>query len=461
MLELRCNIALVMVLQESIRSVNLKLEIEGESIMKKNSFAELNLKDTYLVALEQQGIIEPTKIQTKVIPQIQKGYDTIGQARTGTGKTLAYLLPILNDINPSKREPQAIVVVPTRELAQQVVEEVKKLNSSLPEEDNISVKSIVGGTDRERLRKKLEQNPHVVVGTPGRLKDMIDNGYLKFFTVKTLVIDEADQMLEMGFVEDLKEVLGKLKKECQILLFSATIPPKLQSLVKEVMRNPRHIQLNMVESSLKIEHHLVKISEHQRQRKIVEVAQAYNPYLGIIFANTKDKVDQVAKTLAEEGISFKVLHGDVNARARKQIMKEFKLGKFQYLLATDLAARGIDVEGLSHVINYELPRDLNWYVHRVGRTARAGQSGLAISLVSARDQDAIVKLRKMGVVFTLKELKGGVIEDAKEPLKKAAANKATVPSKPGQSGKRAASKSDTKTDSRKSYVRGKKRVKGR
>ncbi|MCR2820413.1 DEAD/DEAH box helicase [Lederbergia panacisoli] len=375
--------------------------------MNKNNFTQYNFKSFINNAIEELRFSEPTEIQKKIIPLVLKGENAIGQSQTGTGKTHSYLFPLLESINPNIQQVQAVITAPTRELANQIYQEILKIVKH-DEENKISAKCYIGGTDKQRDIDKLKQQPHVVVGTPGRINDLINEQALFVHTASLLVVDEADLMLDMGFLHDVDQIAGKMPKNLQMLVFSATIPEKLKPFLKKYMENPVFEQVQPQQRSAEnIEHILVPLKSRVKIDLLTNILNSYNPYLAIVFTNTKQMADQVTDQLLERGLKVGRLHGDISPRERKKVMKQIRNLDFQYIVATDLAARGIDIEGVSHIINYELPRDLDFYIHRTGRTARAGNKGLAVTIYEPSDEDALIRLDKMGIEFSYLDLQHG------------------------------------------------------
>jgi len=362
-------------------------------------------------AIDELGFSSPTPIQKEMIPLILKGTSAIGQAHTGTGKSHSFLIPIVQRIDTEQDNLQAVITAPTRELAIQLFDELKKLT----ENSEIRASLLIGGTDKKRSADKLKSNPHLVVGTPGRIRDMAESGALSVHTARILVIDEADLAFDMGFIEDIDQFASKMPGELEMYVFSATIPEKLKPFLAKYMDSPVHIQLGAKKPLTENMHYsLVPVRGLDRRKKLVHVIEAVNPYLAIIFTNTKQNADELAGYLASQGIKTGKLHGDLNARERTRMMKQIRDLEYQFIVATDLAARGIDIPGVSHVINYELPEDLEFYIHRVGRTARAGLEGTAITLYDPSEDDAIVKIEKMGVPFVHEDVKNGEWVQLKE-----------------------------------------------
>ena len=374
--------------------------------MSKTKFDRYNLKPFIIKAVEELGFYEPTEIQEKVMPLILKGESAIGQSQTGTGKTHSYLLPIMQKIVPEKQQVQAVITAPTRELAAQIHQEVLKVAKHA--ETEITSRLFIGGTDKQRTIEKLKAQPHIVVGTPGRINDLVKDQALVVYTATTLIVDEADLMLDMGFIEDVDQIAARMTKDLNMFVFSATIPEKLKPFLKKYLENPTFIQIEPKQlTAAKIEHILIPSRHRDKVTTVYEALKSFNPYLAIIFTNTKQKCDEVAAGLANKGLKAARIHGGLTPRERKKVMKQILDLEYQYIVATDLAARGIDIKGISHVINYELPTDLDFYVHRVGRTARAGYSGIALTIYETSDEDALNQLEKLGVEFKNMDLKNG------------------------------------------------------
>ncbi|WP_335869343.1 DEAD/DEAH box helicase [Bacillus sp. 2205SS5-2] len=371
-----------------------------------HQFNKFSFKPFINEAIKEAGFQEPTEIQEKIIPTILKGESAIGQSQTGTGKTHSFLLPILQKINVEQQTVQAVITAPTRELAQQLYQATIELAKHSDEE--ITVRNFIGGTDKQRAITKLKNQPHIVVGTPGRISDLMKEQALFVHTATMLVVDEADLMLDMGFILDVDKIAAKMPSNLQILVFSATLPEKLKPFLKKYMENPvyTHVQPKQV-SAQNIQHVVVPQKSRDKINLLVNMLKSYNPYLSIVFTNTKAKAEEVADKLNAAGLKVGRIHGDLSPRERKQQMKQIRNLDYQFIVATDLAARGIDIEGVSHVINFELPKDLDFYIHRAGRTARAGFSGIAATIYTPSDEDALVKLEKLGIKFVQQDLKKG------------------------------------------------------
>ncbi|MGQ4665812.1 DEAD/DEAH box helicase [Metabacillus halosaccharovorans] len=380
--------------------------------MEQTKFERFSLKPFIIEALTKElNFYEPTEIQERLMPSILKGESAIGQSQTGTGKTHAYLLPLLNQIAVEKKEVQVVITAPTRELATQIYQEVGKIITYSP--DEISAKLYIGGTDKQRTIEKLKTQPHIVVGTPGRINDLVKENALIINKVRSFVVDEADLMLDMGFIKDVDMVAGQMPENLQILVFSATIPEKLKPFLKKYLANPRFTHVAPKQATAaKIEHVLIPARHRDKLKLVYDMLVDFNPFLAIVFTNTKKNADIVADALIEKGLKVGRIHGDLSPRDRKKMMKQINDLEYQYVVATDLAARGIDIKGVSHVINYEIPTtELDFYIHRVGRTARAGSSGIAVTLFETSDDDALNKLEKLGIEFINKDFVAGEWKD--------------------------------------------------
>lgn len=344
------------------------------------NFEELNLKSTLLKAVQEAGFSEPSPIQAQAIPAILEGKDLIGQAQTGTGKTAAFGLGIMNQIDTIPEDGvQALILTPTRELCTQVSDELYKLGRL----DGIRTVAVYGGMSIKRQVDLIERGAQIVVATPGRLLDHLLNERLKDFNPKFVALDEADEMLDMGFLDDVEEIFKHLPKERQTLLFSATMPQQIQRLAAKILKDPVTVKIEAKEVTADtIEQYFHVIEDWERMDAIARVIDAEDIARAIIFCRTKKDADELATALMAKGYPAKALHGDLDQRQREEVIKGFKGGKLSILVATDVAARGLDIKDVSHVLNYHIPLDPESYVHRIGRTGRAGKSGKAITLVT-------------------------------------------------------------------------------
>ncbi len=376
-----------------------------------SKFTDYQFKPFLREAIVQLGFEQPTPIQKEMIPLILKGSNAIGQAHTGTGKSHSFLIPVLERLDEEKEELQAVITAPTRELAVQLYDELNKMTG------NTSIRSslLIGGTDKQRSIDKLKSNPHIIVGTPGRIRDLAEEGALSIHTASILVIDEADLAFDMGFIEDIDKFASKMPANLEMYVFSATIPEKLKPFLSKYMDSPIHVQIGTKKPLTEgMKYSLVPVRSMDRKKKLLHVLEAINPYLAIIFTNTKQNTDELANYLADNGIKAGRIHGDLSPRERTRMMKQVRDLEYQYIVATDLAARGIDIPGVSHVINYELPDDLEFFIHRVGRTARAGLEGIAITMYEPSEDDKIVQIEKMGIPFIHEDVKKGEWIEVKE-----------------------------------------------
>lgn len=374
-------------------------------------FTEFKFKDYIQEALRDLNFVEATPVQEKLIPVVLSGRDLVGESKTGSGKTHTFLLPIFQMLDEEADSVQALITAPSRELAAQIYQAARQLASF--SEKEIRVANYVGGTDKARQIGKLESSqPHIVIGTPGRIYDLVESGDLAIHKAKTFVVDEADMTLDMGFLATVDKIAGRLPKDLQFLVFSATIPQKLQPFLKKYLSNPviEQIKTKTVIADT-IENWLLSTKGRDKNAQIYQISQLLQPYLAMIFVNTKTRADELHSYLTAQGLKVAKIHGDIAPRERKRIMNQVKNLDFEYIVATDLAARGIDIEGVSHVINDAIPQDLSFFVHRVGRTGRNGLPGTAITLYQPSDDSDIRELEKMGIKFTPKMIKDDEFQD--------------------------------------------------
>ena len=374
-------------------------------------FTEFNFKDYIQEALKDLNFVEATEVQEKLIPVVLSGRDLVGESKTGSGKTHTFLLPIFQELDEEADSVQAVITAPSRELATQIYQAARQLASF--SEQEIRVANYVGGTDKARQIGKLESSqPHIVIGTPGRIYDLVESGDLAIHKAHTFVVDEADMTLDMGFLETVDRIAARLPKDLQFLVFSATIPQKLQPFLKKYLSNPvmEQIKTKTVIADT-IDNWLLSTKGRDKNAQIYEISQILQPYLAMIFVNTKTRADELQVYLTAQGLKVAKIHGDIPPRERKRIMNQLKNLDFEYIVATDLAARGIDIEGVSHVINDAIPQDLSFFVHRVGRTGRNGLPGTAITLYQPSDDSDIRELEKLGIKFTPKMIKNGEFQD--------------------------------------------------
>ena len=356
------------------------------------NFSDLNISDDIKKAIEDMGFSKLTPIQDEAIPIGLKGRDIIGQAQTGSGKTLAFAIPILEKIFIPDRSPQAIVLCPTRELCMQVASEIEKIGSKIKK---FKVLAVYGGQPIGKQTRVLKKGVHVVVGTPGRVIDHIQRGNLDLIGIESVVLDEADEMLEMGFREDIETILEKTPVQRQTLLFSATISSEVRNIAEKYQKNPEFIKIaNKRKNIPKITQYAFKCNIKDKFNGLSMLIEAYDVKLALIFCNTKKSVDYVAKHLKKQDFNVDSLHGDMAQKTRDKVMNKFKNGNINILVASDVASRGLDIEDVGVIINYDVPQNLDDYIHRIGRTARAGKKGFAFTLVSKDELSRFNNIKK-------------------------------------------------------------------
>ncbi len=361
-------------------------------------FTELGLSDALLKAIKRSGFEEATPIQAETIPLVLQGKDIIGQAQTGTGKTAAFSLPILEKVDLHNPQIQALVVSPTRELAIQTQEEIFRLGK----DEHAKVQVVYGGADIRRQINSLKSHPQIIVGTPGRLLDHIRRGTVKLDHVKTLVLDEADEMLNMGFLDDIEDIIKQLPEDRQTLLFSATMPPEIKRVGVQFMTDPQHVKIKAKELTTDlVDQYYVKVKDFEKFDVMTRLFDVQSPDLTLVFTRTKRRVDELTSGLQARGYNAAGIHGDLTQKRRMQILNEFKTGKLDILVATDVAARGIDVNNITHVYNFDIPQDPDSYVHRIGRTGRAGHHGVSLTFVAPSEMDYMREIEKLTKVRLL------------------------------------------------------------
>ena len=360
--------------------------------MGLKGFRELGLGEESIKALEEKGFEEPTEIQRRAIPLLLKeGTEIVGQAQTGTGKTAAFALPILETVNAGNEKVQALILVPTRELASQVSEEISSLRGSR----RLDIAAIYGGASMAQQLKKLKRGVEIVVGTPGRILDHIRRGSLDLSMLEFLVLDEADEMLDMGFIDDIEAVLRAVPEKRRMLLFSATMPPAIMKLAEGFMHNPEIIRTQKKDTAaLSTDQIYYEVRESDKLEALTRIIDREPDFYGVVFCRTKLQCDEIGQKLHDRGYDAASLHGDLSQREREQILRKMKEHQISILVATDVAARGLDIQDLTHVINYTLPQDPEIYIHRVGRTGRAGKNGTAITFITPSESRKFAYIRK-------------------------------------------------------------------
>ncbi|WP_229683252.1 DEAD/DEAH box helicase [Virgibacillus oceani] len=346
------------------------------------TFYDLGISQPIMKALEKMGFEEATPIQAQTIPLAMQGKDVIGQAQTGTGKTAAFGIPMIEKIEKSTRKIQGLVVAPTRELAIQVAEEINRLGKF----KGLRTLPVYGGQHMERQIRALKDGPHIVVATPGRLLDHMRRKTIRIDNVQTAVLDEADEMLNMGFIDDIRDILKGIPEERQTLLFSATMPKEIREIANTLMKNPEEIKVKAKEMTVEnIDQYFVEVPEKYKFDTLNNHLDIHAPALAIVFARTKKRVDEITEGLQVRGFRAEGIHGDLTQGKRMSVLNKFKNGRVEVLVATDVAARGLDISGVTHVYNFDIPQDPESYVHRIGRTGRAGRTGEAISFITPRE----------------------------------------------------------------------------
>ncbi len=357
-----------------------------------NNFSSLGLSEPILKAVQEAGFKEPSPIQSKAIPLVLNGQDMVAQAQTGTGKTAAFSLPSLSMIDANSKKTQILVITPTRELATQVSDEMYMLGKH----KNIRTITVYGGTSYKRQIDLINKGVNVVVATPGRMLDLLKNNKLKNFAPSIVVLDEADEMLDMGFLEDIKAIFTFLPEKRQTMLFSATMPEPIKNLANKILKEPTLISVTPKHDSTNedIEQCYYVINEYEREMAMLRLLDSLEPNKAVVFCRTKKEVDALATKLVASGYSSKGLHGDMEQPQREEVIKAFRDGHIDLLVATDVAARGIHVNSISHVFNFHIPFDPDSYVHRIGRTGRAGEKGVAITLCTPLEYHSMQRIAK-------------------------------------------------------------------
>ncbi|MBO1924719.1 ATP-dependent RNA helicase DbpA [Thiomicrorhabdus sp. 6S3-12] len=368
-----------------------------------DSFSELNLRPELLRALQALNFTRMTPIQAQSVPGILEGKDLIAQAKTGSGKTAAFGLGLLQSLDPKWFSTQALILCPTRELAEQVASEVRKLASQI---ENVKLLSLCGGAPFKPQAASLEYGAHIIVGTPGRVEDHINRGTLHLDDLNILVLDEADRMLEMGFQESLDAIIEQTPESRQTLLFSATFPESIQQLSAHILKNPQHVKVESVHTESAIRQHFYAVAnDAERQKAVRLVLLAHQTTSAVVFCNTKREVQELTDDLKAQGFSAVALHGDLEQRERDQTLIQFANQSATVLVATDVAARGLDIDSVEVVINYHLAHDPEVHIHRIGRTGRAGKSGFACSLISDKQSYKVAQLEEaLGIKIETEDL---------------------------------------------------------
>ena len=382
-------------------------------------FSELGLSTSLLKAVKRSGYEEATPIQEQTIPMVLAGDDVIGQAQTGTGKTAAFGLPTLNKIDVINNVVQALVIAPTRELVVQSQEELFRFGR----EKKVKVRSVYGGSSIEKQIKALKSGAHIVVGTPGRLLDLIKRKALKLNHVETLILDEADEMLNMGFLEDIEAIISRVPETRQTLLFSATMPDAIKRIGVKFMKEPEHVKIAAKELTTDlVDQYYIRVKENEKFDTMTRLMDVEQPELSIVFGRTKRRVDELTRGLKLRGYRAEGIHGDLDQGKRLRVLRDFKNDNLDILVATDVAARGLDISGVTHVYNYDIPQDPESYVHRIGRTGRAGKHGQSITFVAPNEMGYLQIIEKL-TKKRMKGMKPATAQEAFQASKKVALKK--------------------------------------
>lgn len=374
-------------------------KVKKGNLRMTSDFKTLGISNELERILKENGISEPTPIQEQAIPVLLTGKDVIAQSQTGTGKTLAFILPILENIKKDNHFVQALIITPTRELALQITSEVKKIAPH----KGINFLTAYGGQDVEQQIRKLKGTTQLVIGTPGRLLDHLRRKTVDLSRLSMLVLDEADLMLDMGFLKDVEQIINQTPKERQTMLFSATMPEELRSLASRYMR--RAVQLKIQSRNITLEEIrqvVIETTDRAKQDALCKAIDEYRPFMAIVFCRTKRRVSTLNEALQRRGFNSDELHGDLTQAKREKVMKAFRNVELQLLVATDVAARGLDIEGVTHIFNYDIPQDTESYIHRIGRTGRAGQTGVAVTFVAPQDRQ-FLHIIERGIKTTLEK----------------------------------------------------------
>jgi ATP-dependent RNA helicase DeaD len=388
--------------------------------MKKlTKFQELGISPATLKAVLRMGFEEATPIQAETIPLSLQNKDLIGQAQTGTGKTAAFGIPLVEKVDLNVEAIQGIIIAPTRELAIQVSEELYKIGAG----KKVRVLPIYGGQDIQRQIRSLKKHPHIIVGTPGRVLDHINRRTIRLDHVHTAILDEADEMLNMGFIEDIEAILAQIPAERQTLLFSATMPAPIQRMAERFMKDPQVVRVKTKEMTVPlIDQYYLEVQEKNKFDVLTRLLDIQAPELAIIFGRTKRRVDELAEALNLRGYTAEGIHGDLSQAKRLSVLRKFKEGSIDVLVATDVAARGLDISGVTHVYNFDIPQDPESYVHRIGRTGRAGKAGVALTFITPREKSYLAVVEKT-TKRKMERMKPPTLAEALEGQQKAVVDK--------------------------------------
>ena len=390
--------------------------------MLPKSFEQFKFVDFVNDSIVNLGFKKPTQVQEKVFSPILKGRNIIAKSETGSGKTHSFLLPIFSKIDADNSQLQTIILAPTRELSRQLFDMAGHIASF--SKKSIKISLLIGGQDILRDVSKVKSNPQIIIGTPTRILELSKRGAINLKTVKYFVIDECDVMVDLGFIDDIDNIISKTGKNCSFSVFSATISKQISVFLKKHFKNSEFVEIKNP-SPKNIKYYLVSEKGYTKIQRLSNIIDTINPYLAIIFANKKKEVEEITEYLSSRGIKVGSLHGDLSSRERKQVQKRINNLDFTYIVASDLMSRGIDIEAVSHIINYNIPNDLDFFVHRAGRTARGGMDGICITIYSEKDEDKLKHLEKSGIKFEHKDIKNGEFIEVKDRNKRQKRKKIT------------------------------------
>ena len=415
-----------------------------------SEFRDLGLNENLSEKLEKQGITIPSPVQSLTIPRIMENKDLMAEAQTGTGKTLAFLLPMFQQFDPNCEHVQGLIITPTRELAIQITDEAKKLAYGT----DFNILAVFGGQDINSQLRKLGNNVSIVIATPGRLLDHLRRNTIDLKHLKTLVLDEADQMLHIGFKNEIEMIMAHTSKTKQMLCFSATLDSKVKKLAYKYMYEPLELAVKKETITLdKIQQKVITSSDRDKQAALFNELDKANPFLSIIFCRTKRRADVLEEAMRDHGYLCNKLHGSMPQGARQKVMKAFRAAKFQYLIATDVASRGLDISGITHIYNYDVPETPEIYIHRIGRTGRMGEDGIATTFVAPKDKITLTEIETLIKMVIPKEHHGESEESKsrRRPPKKnssSSSSRSTSSRSSSKSSSRSSSRSNSKDGSR-------------
>lgn len=379
------------------------------------AFERFQISENMLSVIERLGFRHPTLVQERIIPKVGRKEQVIVQSETGSGKSHAFLIPIIDGIDPLLNETQAIILAPTRELARQLYGMSETILESFPD---IKQNLFIGGSDISRDKERAQMNPHIVIGTPNRILSLIETGALKVSQADQIVIDEADIMIDLGFLEPIDKIASYFKVNNQFLVFSATIPQQLRIFLRKYIGDVEIVIIDTPKNKASIHFSLIPVKNDDKQEKVLSIVQHITPYLGIIFANSKERADELFDSLLSEGINVGLFHGGLKPRERKNEIKRIRNLNYTWVVASDLAARGLDIDGASHVINYDIPKQEEFFTHRVGRVGRGNYEGFAITIYTPKETELIDKLEKKGYQFNHEDIVRGELVPIKSRTKR-------------------------------------------